>query len=105
MIFVQLLFTICPHIAEELWEKVGSRGLIENQIWPKADDKYLVADKVTIAVQVNGKTRDTIEVDSSESQENVEAAAKTEKINGYIGQKKIIKTIYVAGRIVNFVIE
>ncbi len=103
--YLQLLFPACPHIAEELWEKSGFDGLIDDSTWPKVDEKYLVAPQITIAVQVNGKTRDIIEIQASASKEIIEETAKTKKIIANIAGRNIVKTIYVAGRIVNFVIE
>ena len=103
--FLKILSPVTPHIAEELWEKIGGEGHIYEQGWPKADEKYLMAPKITIAVQVNGKTRDMIEVASGESQEKVETAAQTTKVKNIIADKKITKVIYVSGKVVNFVLE
>lgn len=104
-IFLKLLFPVCPHIAEELWEKSGFEGKIEDQSWPRADENYLVGEKITIAIQINGKLRDTIEIKKDESEEKIKALAKTEKISQAIGDQKIAKIIYVPRRIINFVIE
>ncbi|MCL5746848.1 MAG: leucine--tRNA ligase [Patescibacteria group bacterium] len=79
---------------------------IHLQPWPKFDPKYLVEEEVSIVVQVNGKVRDAIRVQSSEFkvQSNVEEIAKSsEKANKYLEGKKIIKVIYVEGKILNFV--
>jgi leucyl-tRNA synthetase len=103
--FLALLYPAMPHIAEELWEKSGAEGLIENQSWPKTDKKYLITPKITIAVQINGKTRDTVEISTEAAQADAESAAKTEKIKNLIGSGKIAKVIYVSGRIINFVLE
>jgi len=104
-IFLQLLYPACPHITEELWQKAGFDGLLEDYDWPKANEKYLIAEKITIAIQINGKTRDTIEINATAAQNDVEAAAKTEKITSQIAGMEIVKVIYVAGRIVNFVVK
>lgn len=104
-IFLKLLFPIAPHIAEEIWQKAGFEKNIEDYEWPKANQKYLVAKTVVIAIQINGKLRDTIEVAAGIAEkEIVEKAKKQPKINKLIEGKKIIKTIYVPAKILNIVI-
>ena len=105
MIFLQLLYPACPHIASELWEKLGEKDSIEKSIWPKPDEKYLVAAKIEIAVQINGKTRQIIEIKSGISQSEAENQAKSnEKIADLLKGQQIKKIIYVSGRILNFVV-
>ena len=104
-IFLKLLYPACPHIAEELWEKSSFEGTIEKQDWPIADKNYLIGNKITIVIQIDGKLRDTIEVEKDTSEEKIKELAKTEKINSIIRDNKIKNTIYVPGKIVNFVVE
>jgi len=104
-IFLQLLYPACPHITSELWEKVIGADNINNSNWPKPDDKYLVADAIEIAVQINGKTRQIITVKADASQGEVENQAKeNQKIKNDLGDNKVKKVVFVAGRIINFVI-
>ena len=58
-IFVQLLNPYAPHMAEELWERLGNGPSVSESEWPKFDEQYLVEDSVTVAVQVNGKVYST----------------------------------------------
>jgi leucyl-tRNA synthetase len=103
--FLQLLAPFAPHIAEELWQQLGHEGSIHVSEWPRYDAKYLTQDKITVVVQVNGKLRGEVEVPSDAAEDMVVEAAKThKKVAGYIDGKKIRKTIYVPGRLVNFVI-
>jgi len=107
---IKLIAPLAPYTAEELWAKVGNADLRSVHIagWPKAEEKYLVDEEVTIMVAVNGKVRDQIRVESykvikSES-EIIEMAKKTEKIQKWIEGKKITKEIYIPGKMVNLVI-
>ncbi len=104
-IFLKLLYPPCPHIAEELWENLKFDGMVADQNWPDVDKNYLIGEKITIVIQINGKLRDTIEVGKDTSEEKIKELAKTEKINSIIRDNKIKNTIYVPGKIVNFVIE
>jgi leucyl-tRNA synthetase len=93
-----------PHVAEELWHQLGHESSVHAGTWPQWDDKYLVQDTITIAVQVNGKLRGEITIAAEASEEEVVSAAKAnEKVASYLnGEPK--KVIYVAGKLVNFVI-
>jgi leucyl-tRNA synthetase len=105
-IFLKLLFPACPHIASELWENLGGNISIDQTSWPKFDEKYLVADEIEIAVQINGKTRAVIKMSSSVSQDQVEKIALAdERVKIFLGNYKIAKTFYITGRIINFVVE
>ncbi len=102
---LQLLAPFAPHISEELWSQLGQKGSIHQSSWPKYDEKYLFQDTVTIVIQVNGKLRGQVEVAADANEETVVQAAKThEKAASYLEGKEIRKTIYVPGRLVNFVV-
>ena len=102
---LQLLAPFAPHINEELWQQLGHKESIHLSEWPKYDKKYLVRDTVTIAIQVNGRLRGEIEVAAEASEDEiVEAAKVNKKIASYLAGRDIRKTIYVPGRLVNFVI-
>ena len=102
---VQLLAPFAPHIAEELWQQLGHEETVHLSQWPKYDEKYLAQDTVKIAVQVNGKLRGEVEVATDATEDAVVAAAKTAaKVAAYLKDQTLKKTIYVPGRLVNFVI-
>ena len=103
--FLKLLYPVCPHIAEELWEQSGFNGTIEKQDWPAVDKNYLIGEKITIVIQINGKLKDTIEVEKDTSEEKVKELAMTERIKSFVDKGKIKNIIYVPGKIVNFVVE
>ena len=103
---VLLLNPITPHICHALWQSLGNtETLIEDQPWPKADPAALVRDAVTLAVQVNGKLRGTIEVPVSASKEECERAALAEpSVVPHVEGQTIRKVVVVPGKIVNIVV-
>lgn len=101
---VQLLAPFAPHIAEELWHDIGYEDSVNKDHWPEHDEKYLVSDTVTYAVQVNGKLRGEVEVATDADQETVVTAAKAnEKVASYITSDPK-KVIFVKGKLVSFVV-
>ncbi|MFH1675437.1 MAG: class I tRNA ligase family protein, partial [bacterium] len=103
-ILLRLLAPFAPHIAEECWETLGANRSILKTPWPDHDDKFLVKSTMTIAIQVSGKLRDTIEVPTDISEEDLIKACHTEKVENHIGGKAIRKTIVVPKKLVNFVV-
>ena len=102
---VQLLAPFAPHIAEEMWHDLGHEESIHIRSWPKWDEALVAEEKLVIAVQINGKVRAEIIVSADMSEDEAVAVAKADaKIVTQIKDKKIKKTIYVPGRIVNFVV-
>ncbi len=94
-----------PHLAEEAWAKLGGDGLIANAPWPAVDPAMLEDDEVTIAVQVQGKLRDTMMVAKGLPQDEMQALALAlEKVQSAIAGKEIRKVIVVPNRLVNIVI-
>lgn len=101
----QLLAPFAPHIAEELWQDLGNTESVHTTEWPQFEEKYLASDTIKIVVQVNGKVRATIEVSAESSKELViEAAVQNEKVATYLSDNPVKKSIYVPGKLVNFVI-
>ncbi len=101
---VRLVAPMIPHLAEEAWETLGESGLVADAPWPEFDPAQLVEDEVTIAVQVNGKLRDTLTVPRGEAREALEAAALAAPnvvrlLNGAAPKKVIV----VPDRLVNLV--
>jgi len=102
---ILLISVITPHVAEELWAQLGNKTMVAETAWPVADSAYLVDDEMTIAVQVNGKLRSTVNMPADASKEDMErlalADAKIAKILAATPAKKII---VVPKRIVNIVV-
>ncbi len=104
--FIKLLAPFAPHLAEEIWHYLGHADSISFETWPSYDEKYLVADQITIAVQVNGKRRGEISVDPNAGKESIiETAKQEENVVRFVGRQEVVKEIYVPGRLVNIVIR
>jgi leucyl-tRNA synthetase len=100
-----LLAPFAPHIAEDLWHQLGMPGSIHQQTWPVVDAAALIADEITVVIQVLGKTKGTIQVPAQVSQEELEAIAReSELAQKHIADKTIKKVIVVPGKLVNFVV-
>lgn len=96
-----LLNPVAPHITEELWQTVGFEGRVYQTTWPEYDEAKTVESEVEIAVQINGKTKATLNIGKDDPKDEVIAKAKeviADKLTG-----TIVKEIYVPGRIVNIV--
>ena len=100
-----LIAPMTPHLAEALWQALGGAGLAADADWPVADPAYLVDDLVTIAVQVNGKLRGTLEMPKDVAEDAARAAAlDLEKVREAMAGKPPRKVIVVPNRIVNVVV-
>jgi leucyl-tRNA synthetase len=101
---VLMLAPLCPHIAEELWQKLGHDGSLAHGPFPLADERYLVADTVEYPIQVNGKVKARVTVAADANQEQVKAVALADaKVAEVLGGKEPRKVIVVPGRLVNIV--
>lgn len=101
---MRLVAPMAPHLAEEAWAAAGNAGLIADAAWPEVDPALLVEDEVTIAVQINGKLRDTLVMAKGTSRETLEAAAlASDKIVRILEGKAPRKVIVVPDRLVNLV--
>lgn len=101
---VIMLAPIAPHIAEELWSRLGNTGSLTYVDFPGFDEKYLVDDEIELPVQVNGKVRGRIMVATDASQDAVVAAA-LEAVASHVADKTVVKQIVVPGRMVNLVVK
>ncbi len=102
---LQLLAPFAPHITEELWAELGHNDSIHLSTWPMYDEKYLVQDVITLAVQVNGKVRAEISVPSDASEKDItEQALAQENVQKYLEGSAPKKVIYVPGRLVSIVV-
>lgn len=97
---------VAPHIAEELWTRLGHEGTITFVPFPSFDEKYLVDDEIELPVQVNGKVKSRVQVAADVSQDDAVAAALAdEKVLAAIGEKSVVKQIVVPGRMINLVVK
>ncbi len=103
---VVLLSPFAPHIAEELWEKLGGKGSVAYASFPEFVAAYAAEDTITYPVQFNGKMRFTLDLPKSASPAEVEKSVReAEMTPKYVGEQKIVKVIVVPGRIVNVVVK
>lgn len=103
-ILLKLLFPITPHIAEELWQKIGGESL-DLIAWPEADPDLLVSSLITIAIQVNGKLRSTLEITPDMNKEQIqELALAIPNVTKFIVDSEIKKVILVPKKILNIVV-
>lgn len=103
--FVLLLSPYAPHMAEELWFRLGNSTSLAYEPFPKADPVYLKDTKIVLPVQVNGKTRGTIQVEETFTvDEAFRLASMDEKLSKYIDGKTIKKKIFVPGKILNVIV-
>ena len=104
--FVKLLNPIAPHMTEELWEKLGHNTTIAFESWPCYDDAKLKDDTVTIVVQVNGKVRGKMNIDSSISKEDMESKAfAIDNVKEFTKDREVVKVITVPKKLINIVVK
>ncbi len=102
---VCLLNPFVPHICEELWHLLGHQRGVEASGWPICDESALVAEEITLVIQVNGKVRGKIEVAVAADKELIEAEALAEpNVQRFIEGKQVRKVIVVPGRLINIVV-
>ncbi|MBW4648657.1 MAG: leucine--tRNA ligase [Kastovskya adunca ATA6-11-RM4] len=100
-----LLAPFAPHMAEELWHLIGNGESVHTQAWPQVDPTALVADEITLVIQIMGKTRGTIQVPAQADKQALEQYARDSEVaQRYIDGKEIKKVIVVPGKLVNFVV-
>jgi leucyl-tRNA synthetase len=99
---VLVLAPYAPHLAEELWEKLGHNQSLAYESWPKFNEALLREDTVTVILQVNGKLRDRIEVAADTPQAELEKLAlANDHVKEFLAGKQIKKVIVVPGKLVN----
>jgi leucyl-tRNA synthetase len=102
---VSCIAPFAPHIADELWSQLGNDSSVQIDSWPTFNPEYLQTDEITVVVQVNGKVRAELSVNTDASEEEIVAAAKaSDKITAHIDGKEIRKVIYVPRKLVNIVV-
>lgn len=104
--FIRVLHPFTPHLAEELWEKIGQTESVFFASWPEYDKAMTVDNTIVIGVQVLGKLRGEIEISKDEDKDSVlEKAKNNENVAKFLEGKDLVKEIYVPGRIVNLVVK
>ena len=103
-IYLRMLAPVCPHIAEELWERLGKPYSVHTQTWPQVDEEAAKDEMITLIVQVNGKLRDRILVEPGISDEDAkQLALASDAVQQSLEGRQIRKVIVVPGRLVNIV--
>lgn len=105
-VFVKLLAPFAPHLSEEMWNQFGNNTSIHLEEYPEYMEKYTHKDTVAIAVQINGKLREVVELNVDESKEKaLDIAKNLDNIKKHIEGKEIVKEIYVPKKIINIVVK
>ncbi len=103
--FVRTLAPFAPHLAEELWHRLGQEGLVAHQPWPEHDESLVVEDTVTVVIQIMGKKRDQLQVPRGTAKDELERLAlAAPNAARYVGDATPKKVIVVPDRLVNIVI-
>ena len=103
---VLLLAPSAPHLAEELWQRIGEPYSVHNQPWPQWDEAVAADEVVTLVVQVNGKVRDHLSVPVGISErEAQEMALGSAKVQRYTANKNLVKIVYVPEQVINVVVK
>ena len=103
---VIMIAPTAPHLAEELWHRLGHSGSIHNHHWPQWDEVLAKDDEIPLVVQVNGKLRDRPTVPASITEEHAKKMAQSsDKVQPFLQGKTIVNIIYVPGKLVNIVVK
>jgi len=100
-----IIYPFAPHIVEELWQKLGRKESAGLAKWPEYDPKFIKEEKVELVIQVNGRIRDSIEVNSDISESEARRLAiSSKKVHNWVAGKEIKKIIFVPNKLINIVI-
>jgi leucyl-tRNA synthetase len=103
-VLVQLLNPLAPHVCEEMWERLGERGMLADSGWPEYDAAAAAVPEVTVVVQVGGKLRDRLTLPAGTSEDKVlEAALASERVRAAFNGRKPSKVVFVPDRLINLV--
>jgi leucyl-tRNA synthetase len=104
--FVRILAPFAPHMAEELWSRLGHVNSITFAPWPEVDAAMLIEDEVEIPVQIMGKVKARVRVPAGADEKTMESIALGDaKVKESLGGKTVRKVIVVQGRIINIVVS
>ena len=102
--FVKMLFCICPHVGEEMWQMLGHDDIVDFEAWPTYDESKLVLDEIEIAIQICGKLRATMKIANNSSEEEIKGKVLSlDAVKTRIEGKEIKKIIVIKNKIVNIV--
>ena len=100
---MKMLIPFVPHLAHECLEQLKAKNI---DVWPKADDSLILDEKIKMAIQINGKTKEIIEVIKNLSEEDaIDESKKVKKISEQLKKSEIKKTIFVKNKIINYLIK
>ena len=103
---VQMVSPLAPHIAEELWSRLGHPETITFEPFPEFSEQWLTDDTVELPVQINGKVKARIDVVADASKDDLQAAALADaRVQSLVEGKTVVKVIAVPGRMVNLVVK
>jgi leucyl-tRNA synthetase len=103
---VIMIAPTAPHMAEELWHRIGHTDSVHNQQWPQWDEALAKEDEITLVLQINGKLRDRPTVPASITEEEAKKMAlASEKVQPFLQGKTVVNVIYVPGKLVNIVVK
>jgi len=102
-----ILFSpFAPHFCEELWEKLGNQESILKQKWPEYDENLIKEEIIKLAIQINGKVRDKIEIQNGLTEEEIRVIVlKSEKVKKWIEGRQITKFLFIPPALVNIVVK
>ncbi|MCR5000572.1 MAG: leucine--tRNA ligase [Lachnospiraceae bacterium] len=104
--FIKMFSCICPHMGEEIWQKLSHDATLAYEPWPSYDEAMCKDDTVEIGVQVNGKVRGTVEIAVDEDKDSaLSKAREIDAVGKLMEGKQVVKEIYVPGKIINIVVK
>ncbi len=104
--YLKLLSPFAPHLTEEIYAEIGGEGFLTVSEWPTYDESKTIDSMIEIGVQVNGKVRASVSIPAEcTKEEALEAAKQNARIASFLEGKKLVKEIYVPGKIMNFVVK
>jgi leucyl-tRNA synthetase len=102
---VVMIAPFAPHLAEELWQRLGKEGSVCNATWPTWDEVHLKSDTVNYPIQINGKLRGTVELAADATAADAEAAALAlDQIQKWMEGKPPKKVVFILGKMINIVV-
>lgn len=102
---LKMASVFAPHVAEEIWESIGRKGLISQAAWPEYDEELIKDSEIELIVQINGKLRDKIRVAADITEQKAESLARqSEKVMAYLENRDVKNVVFVPGKLINFVV-
>jgi leucyl-tRNA synthetase len=103
-VLIKLIAPFAPHVAEEIWQELGNKSSVHTSTWPEYDESKLESNTITLPIQINGKTRSTIEIGSKTTQNEAEKLAKSSpEVLKWLDEQDIVRVTYIPGKILSFI--